>query len=173
MAKRIVVVCQDDYLYQKIHLALRNKATVERGVAPSEDGAVYVLEHGEGVVGGKGKILLGVDLPLPFTYEELENAIANSEVDEEKILTRGSRCVYLRGEKIPLTEVEFTLLSTLMDANGEYVSRDELMQKVWQGEADGGVLNVYIHYLRGKIERGEKIILSSRSYGYKIDRKYL
>ena len=35
-------------------------------------------------------------------------------------------------------------------------------------------MNVYIHYLREKLEAdGEKIILSSRSHGYKIDEKYL
>ena len=40
--------------------------------------------------------------------------------------------------------------------------------------ADEGVLNVYVHYLREKLERGgEKIIISSRGLGYKIDEKYL
>ena len=41
-------------------------------------------------------------------------------------------------------------------------------------DADGGILNVYVHYLREKLEkRGEKIIISSRKSGYKIDEKYL
>ena len=32
---------------------------------------------------------------------------------------------------------------------------------------------MYVHYLREKLERGEKIIISSRNHGYKIDAKYL
>ena len=48
------------------------------------------------------------------------------------------------------------------------------MKTVWGDGADGGVLNVYIHYLREKLEAGgEKIILSSRKQGYKIVEKYL
>ena len=52
--------------------------------------------------------------------------------------------------------------------------REEILSTVWGGEADSGVINVYIHYLREKLEVcGEKIILSSRKCGYKIDEKYL
>ena len=40
--------------------------------------------------------------------------------------------------------------------------------------ADEKTVNVYIHYLREKLESGgEKIIISSRNMGYKIDSKYL
>ena len=57
---------------------------------------------------------------------------------------------------------------------GEFVSRDELSRAVWGEGADGGILNVYIHYLREKLEsKGEKVIISSRRGGYKIDGKYL
>jgi DNA-binding response OmpR family regulator len=35
------------------------------------------------------------------------------------------------------------------------------------------VLNVYVHYLREKLEDGKKIIISSRKLGYKIDERYL
>ena len=48
------------------------------------------------------------------------------------------------------------------------------MRDVWGDECEGGVLNVYIHYLREKLEtEGEKIIFSTRKMGYKIDKKYL
>ena len=60
-----------------------------------------------------------------------------------------------------------------MSANGEFVSREEILSQVWNGDADCGIINVYIHYLREKIEHGEKIILSSRKQGYCIDEKYL
>ena len=84
------------------------------------------------------------------------------------------RLAYLDGKEIKLTEVEASLLGRLISASGEFVSRGELLRGVWGDSADGGVLNVYIHYLREKLEVcGEKIILSSRSAGYGIDKKYL
>jgi len=52
-------------------------------------------------------------------------------------------------------------------------SREELLSRVWGNDTDPGVLNVYVHYLREKLERGgEKIILSSRKCGYRISEKY-
>jgi DNA-binding response OmpR family regulator len=62
----------------------------------------------------------------------------------------------------------------LIEASGDFISREELIRRVWGEGADGGVLNVYVHYLREKLEKqGEKIIISSRKNGYKIDGKYL
>ena len=61
----------------------------------------------------------------------------------------------------------------LYEKKGEYVSREELRLGVWDEDTDSGVVNVYIHYLRQKLERGEKIINTSRSLGYKIDEKYI
>ena len=90
------------------------------------------------------------------------------------MLSLADRCAILYGERIKLTEVEFSLLSLLYSHGGKYVSRDEVLNKIWNGEADGGVINVYIHYLREKLEKhGEKIILSSRKNGYCIDEKFL
>ena len=37
---------------------------------------------------------------------------------------------------------------------------------------DGGVVNVYVHYLREKLEKnGERIIISTRNLGYKINER--
>ena len=84
------------------------------------------------------------------------------------------RHVLLDGERIRLTESEHKLLSLIAEGDGELVSRDELTRGTFGEEAEGGILNVYIHYLREKLEAsGEKIILSSRRGGYRIDKKYL
>jgi len=89
-------------------------------------------------------------------------------------LDKASRLATLDREDIKLTEVEARLLDCLLSAGGEYVDRATLTSSVWGEGANEGVLNVYIHYLREKLEaRGEKIILSSRKLGYKIDAKYL
>ena len=80
----------------------------------------------------------------------------------------------LRGEVIKLTEVEHALFLALMKRGGEFASREDILREVWGSEADEGIINVYVHYLREKLEKsGEKIIVSSRKLGYKIDGKYL
>jgi DNA-binding response OmpR family regulator len=42
------------------------------------------------------------------------------------------------------------------------------------GDKGEGLINVYVHYLREKLEvGGEKIINSSRKNGYAIDEKFI
>ena len=84
------------------------------------------------------------------------------------------RCAHIYGKTIRLTDAEFALLSTLFCAGGEFVSREKLIHGVFGDSTTDGILNVYIHYLREKIEiNGEKIIISSRKFGYKLDQKFL
>ena len=176
MVPLITVVTDDDYLWQKIYLTLRSAYSVERVKEPEKYANNVCILDTRADYSGKltdKTAVLGVDIPLPFTYRQLTDAIGKLGEGSGKIMTRGDRCVYLRGERIALTDVERSLLDVLIDANGKYVSRDEIMERVWHGEAENGVLNVYIHYLRNKLEKGEKIILSSRSLGYKIDEKYI
>ena len=61
----------------------------------------------------------------------------------------------LRVVKDAAVQVEgaFDALS-IIEAGGEAVSREEILERVWHGEADGGIVNVYIHYLREKLESG-------------------
>jgi two-component system OmpR family response regulator len=61
----------------------------------------------------------------------------------------------------------------LVNARGAAVSREVILDRVWHGDADGGIVNVYIHYLREKLEtEGERIILASRGRGYSLTEKY-
>ena len=115
------------------------------------------------------------DMLLPFSSEEIEEAIEKLQKSNtgRLILQKDSRSVRLGGRTVRLTDVEFRLLSVLMSVPvGVYVSKERLVEEVW-GEGTGvGVVNVYIHYLREKLETdGERIILSSRNMGYKINER--
>lgn len=174
MKRRVAVITKDKYLFQKIYLILCDRFDIVTESDITTD--AVLLDRDTSDIDADGAILMsrneGAHLSVPFTREALLSAI--NEVDTAPQIRLGERCVYLRGEKIALTEMEFSLLSELVLANGEYKSRDALLRSVWNGEADGGILNVYIHYLREKLEAdGEKIINSSRGKGYKIDEKYL
>ena len=171
---RIGVSCADPYLFQKIKLSLSGVADV------ISDGAVggcditvtdTVTENGRGVRVSYGDTeeVLGI----PFDIDVMREVIDRCASPLPIRLDPEARRAYVMGEEIKLTEIETVILKILIERNGEYVSRDELLDTVWGSDAECGVVNVYIHYLRSKLEKaGEKIILSSRKCGYKLSEKY-
>ena len=176
--KRIAVVSKNEYLVRKIELTLHGVATVfHTNTHPTEhfDLCLWDLDTQKDAPVSDGIYTMSAytesDIALPFEFSTLLDIV--SEKESGALLVIGERCAYLRGEKIKLTELECALLSRLMSANGEYVSRVDILRDVWGADADAGIINVYIHYLREKLEHGEKIIVSSRSLGYKIDGRYL
>lgn len=71
------------------------------------------------------------------------------------------------GGETPLTPTEQRLLSLLKAANGAPVAREVLLREVWGEGASDGLLNLYIHYLREKLEKdGKRRIFASRGKGY-------
>ncbi len=69
-----------------------------------------------------------------------------------------------------LTKTEETLLSILLSAKGQIVSKRALADALFPEAEDGeGSVTVYIHYLRKKLETdGKRRILSHRNKGYSI-----
>ncbi|MBO5315569.1 MAG: winged helix-turn-helix transcriptional regulator [Clostridia bacterium] len=173
--KRVLVVTDKPYLGQKIKLALSDKCAVEvLGSADADyDICLWDIDYSDAP---KNEKIITIsysspaDLALPCTFESLNTLI---EDNSAALIALDGRICRIRGERIKLTELEASLLSCLMSAEGEFVGREEILSRVWSGDADYGIVNVYIHYLREKIEQGEKIILSSRKQGYCIDKKYL
>ena len=82
------------------------------------------------------------------------------------------RAVYRREKKIELTPKEFGLLEYLMRNHGRAVSRPMIIEHVWNFSFDTmtNVVDVYINYLRKKIDEGEavKLIHTVRGVGYRI-----
>lgn len=173
--KSILVVTDNPYLGQKIRLALMGKCDVEvRDSADTDyDICLWDIDYSDAPEDKRiitMSYLSSADLALPCTFELLSAIVTD---DNGALLSLDGRNCRIREETVKLTELEASLLSCLMSAGGEYVSRKEILTQVWNGDADCGIVNVYIHYLREKIEHGEKIILSSRKQGYCIDKKYL
>ena len=78
-----------------------------------------------------------------------------------------------RGERvIELTAKEFALLEYLMRNAGLVLSRTQIIDHVWRYDLDAvsNVVDIYIHYLRDKIDRGEArpLIRTIRGVGYTI-----
>ncbi len=77
---------------------------------------------------------------------------------------------------IQLTQREYELLLTLMQHSGETMSRDDLLNTVWGIDFDGqsNVVDVYIRYLRNKIDRDfeASLIHTVRGIGYVLSANY-
>jgi two-component system, OmpR family, alkaline phosphatase synthesis response regulator PhoP len=79
--------------------------------------------------------------------------------------------VYLDGEPIVLTMTQYRLLLALADRYGEVVSRQWLLDCVWDGCAEIGTVDVYIKSLRDKLgekARSPRFIRNVRGLGYQL-----
>ena len=86
-------------------------------------------------------------------------------------LNSGNFIVKRAGKAIQLTNKEFALLEYLMRNQGRIVTKDNIMQHVWDYDADilPNTIEVYLGYLRGKIDKpfkGKNLISTIRGFGY-------
>jgi len=84
-----------------------------------------------------------------------------------------SRHSAVRGEEeIELTVKEFQLLELLLRHQGQVLSRAQILDHVWQYDRDfaSNVVDIYIHYLRNKIDKGfdKQLIHTIRGVGYTL-----
>lgn len=123
-------------------------------------------------------------LVKPFAFEELlarVRALARRaycaknpliEVGGLRIDTPAQR-VWRGKEEVSLTPREYALLEYLAMRAGQVVSRTDIWEHVYEfnSEADSNVVDVYIGYLRKKIERPGKPILihTVRGRGYRLE----
>ncbi len=78
--------------------------------------------------------------------------------------------VWEKGKLVCLTRTEFHLLWYLAQRKNQVVSKEELLEGVWGIEFDGNqnVVEVYINYLRKKLDCGKELIRTIRGVGYSI-----
>jgi two-component system OmpR family response regulator len=83
-----------------------------------------------------------------------------------------SRQVWREAVEIELSTKEFALLETLMRRPGQVVSRFDLLEHAWDDsyENRSNIIDVYIRYLREKIDRpfGVRSIETVRGAGYRL-----
>jgi two-component system OmpR family response regulator len=89
------------------------------------------------------------------------------------VLNPATRSVRRGRTAVTLSAKEFALLHQLMRRAGETLTRTYLIEHVWDFAYDGGsnVVDVYVRYLRGKIDRpfGRDTIRTVRGVGYRLD----
>jgi DNA-binding response OmpR family regulator len=122
-------------------------------------------------------------LTKPFAFAELAariravlrrgNRPARAVLNVEDLeLDRIARSVQRCGHAIALSPKEFALLECLMCNAGQPVSRTAIARQVWKlnFETATNVVDVYINYLRRKVDNGfeRALIRTIRGFGYQI-----
>ncbi|MCD8105753.1 MAG: response regulator transcription factor [Lachnospiraceae bacterium] len=120
-------------------------------------------------------------LTKPFSFEELSARIRamirtvhgnarNELVVGDLVMDCASQRVTRGGQEIVLSAKEYALLEYLMHNAGIILSREKIENHIWNYDYEGGtnVVDVYISYLRRKIDSGyeEKLIHTVRGRGY-------
>ena len=124
-------------------------------------------------------------LTKPFSFDELlarVRALLRRGPSErppvlsvgDLVLDPATRRVARGDEEIDLTPKEFALLDLFLRHPGEALSRARILEHVWDFAYDGdsNVVDVYIRYLREKIDRpfGRRSIETVRGVGYRLRR---
>jgi two-component system OmpR family response regulator len=122
-------------------------------------------------------------LAKPFSFVELAarlRALARrGPVERPTVLRAGdlhldpsSRRVWRGREDISLSPKEFALLETFMRRPGQVLDRFQLLEHAWDYEYENrsNVVDVYVRYLRGKIDRPFEVesIETVRGAGYRL-----
>ncbi len=120
-------------------------------------------------------------LVKPFSFEELAARVRMITRDSKGNSTNifsvadltvdvKSREVKRDGKKIELSAREYSILEALIRNAGTVMTRDKIESSVWNYDYEGGtnVIDVYIRYLRKKIDDGfeKKLIHTVRGAGY-------
>ena len=87
-------------------------------------------------------------------------------------LSKKEKTVYVNGEKVDVTGIEYKILELLMSNPGRVFSTDEIYERVWNEPAlDAKTVTVHIRRIREKIELNPKIPLYLKvawGLGYKF-----
>jgi two-component system response regulator CpxR len=131
---------------------------------------------------------LGADdyLPKPFNPRELaarirailRRAEARSPENPERLevngvaLDTGTREVTVDGKAVELTTYEFDILEMLMRSAGRVLSRDDLMERLYNRKATpyDRSIDMHISHLRRKLETSRPRIKTIRGVGYQFAR---
>ena len=127
---------------------------------------------------------LGADdyLPKPFNPRELTARVkailrrTEAKVNRGRlevngvVLDPGTREVTLDGKPVEVTTLEFDILEQLMRSAGRVVSRDDLMESLYNRKATpfDRSIDMHVSHLRRKLEGARPVIKTIRGVGYQF-----
>ncbi|MBG9980062.1 response regulator transcription factor [Facklamia lactis] len=178
-----------DVILLDLMLPELNGLEVVRRIRPIKDTPIIIMTARDSVIDRVSGLDQGADdyIVKPFAIEELLarlralfRRIENEEDSRAQhqpivkyrdlVIEKASRIVRRGEEVIDLTKREYELLLFLMENVNMVMSRDVLLEQVWgyKTEVETNVVDVYIRYLRNKIdlEGQDSYIQTVRGTGY-------
>lgn len=118
----------------------------------------------------------------PELFARIRAALRIANKDDEKdiallkikdlVLYSGRYEVRVKGELVELTKKEYSLLEYMLRNKRQVLTRDQILSEVWGYDyvGDTNVVDVYIRYLRAKIDErfDDKYIHTVRGVGYVV-----
>ncbi|MGS0644850.1 winged helix-turn-helix domain-containing protein [Staphylococcus hominis] len=112
---------------------------------------------------------------------QIANEVVKNDVEDEDIVIDNIRIrpeffeVYRDDTLLELTPKEFELLLYLIERQGRVITREHMLNSVWNYEfaGDSRIVDVHISHLRDKLEENPKqpkLIKTVRGLGYKLER---
>ena len=88
------------------------------------------------------------------------------------VIDPGSREVFANGKTVEVTTFEFDILEMLMRSAGRVLSRDALMENMYNRKATpfDRSIDMHVSHLRKKLETGHPLIKTIRGVGYQFSR---
>ena len=176
--------CAPDIIILDIMLPHVNGLDVVQRLRAAGDNVPILLPTARDSVADRVKGLeVGADdyLVKPFAPEELlariKALLRRNKNERQEILhyldlqlDTGTRVAYRAGREIELSPTEYELLSLFMRRPRQVLTRDLIMDRVWGLDFEGSsnVLEVYVGYLRSKLEaeNNSRLIHTVRGIGY-------
>jgi DNA-binding response OmpR family regulator len=107
----------------------------------------------------------------PVAAVRTENVLRFSDLEQDL----DAKTVRRAGKEILLTPREFALLEFFLRNPGRVLSKTEIAEKVWDVDFDTGtnVIEVYVNYLRNKMDKGfeRKLIHTQFGQGYVLKKE--
>ena len=125
-------------------------------------------------------------LVKPFSLEELLARIRallrrtsdvkeNILIEDDLVIDTLKHSVSRGGVEIEMTSKEYAILEFMMRNKGHVLNRNQIVEHAWNFnfDCDSNIINVYIRYLRNKIDDGfeNKLLHTVRGSGYVLKQK--
>jgi len=185
-ARWLAGACEYDLMLLDLNLPKLDGMTLLRAIRQKKKSLPVLVLTGRSRLEDRVEALdSGADdcLLKPFSFTELSARVRallrRRPVAAETVLRvadleldRVERTVRRAGKRIELTSKEFGLLEYLLRNAGHRITRNMIVEHVWNLSFDTGtnIVDVYINYLRKKVDEGygAKLIHTVRGVGYEL-----
>lgn len=182
----LAAACEYDLMLLDLNLPKLDGLTVLRTIRSKKKSLPVLVLTGRSRLEDRVEALdSGADdcLVKPFSFTELSARVRallrRKPIAAETTLriadlelNRVERTVRRAGKRIELTSKEFGLLEYLLRNAGHRITRNMIVEHVWNLSFDTGtnIVDVYINYLRKKVDEGfgAKLIHTVRGVGYEL-----